>query len=136
MLRGIVCTFSMYLLVFLIGCSSGASDNPDLGTVEGTVTIDGKKMKNVFVSFAPDGDGRPSNGVTDEDGAYRLVYSTTEMGAKVGAHTVKISSYNDADPNDMDAQMATTEVVPEKYLDVEKTVEVTAGSNTIDLTYP
>ena len=126
----------MLTLTLLLGCGGGGGDTPDLANVTGTVTIDGETKKNVKVTFAPVDGGRASTGITDENGSYKLVYSTTEMGAKVGSHTVKIASYDDTDPNDPNAPMIPPEVVPEDYLDVEKTIEVTGGSNTIDLAYP
>ncbi|TWT62392.1 carboxypeptidase-like regulatory domain-containing protein [Rubinisphaera italica] len=126
-----------FTLLFIgIGCGGGTGDSPDLGRVSGTVLVDGKPLENVLVSFAPEDGSRASTGVTDASGQYQLTYSTSEMGAKIGKHNVKISSYNDSDPNDPNAPMVPPEIVPKDYLEISKPVEVTAGSNTIDLTYP
>ncbi|WP_339746684.1 hypothetical protein [uncultured Rubinisphaera sp.] len=129
-------TLGFSLLFIGLGCGGGPGDAPNLGRVSGTLTIDGKPLENVLVSFAPEDGSRASTGVTDASGQYQLTYSTSEMGAKIGKHNVKISSYNDSDPNDPNAPMVPPEIVPKDYLEISKPVEVTAGSNTIDLTYP
>lgn len=79
---------------------AGCADNgPALGTVSGTVTMDGKPLPNAIVSFVPEAGGRASVGTTDENGNYNLGF-IDRMGALVGKHKVSITSVVQGD--DMD----------------------------------
>ncbi|MBA3316252.1 MAG: carboxypeptidase regulatory-like domain-containing protein [Planctomycetota bacterium] len=94
----------------------------------GTVTMDGKPLPQALVRFLPQ-DGvvnRPSTGVTEIDGTYRLLYSAREEGAVVGPAKIEIST---GDPE----QPMYPETVPAKY-NAETTLsrEVEAGSNVFD----
>jgi hypothetical protein len=123
--------------VTLAGCSPPPADQPPLGTVRGTVTMDGRPLAGVDVVFAPD-TGRPSVATTDASGRYELWYINTTKGAKVGPHTVFIRP---AEPTDAEAPAAASggapvaarPVVPAKY-NARSTLaaEVKPGSNTID----
>ncbi|MCH9655664.1 MAG: carboxypeptidase-like regulatory domain-containing protein [Planctomycetes bacterium] len=117
-------------LMFSVGCGgSGASDQPDLGTVSGVVKMDGQPLANVTVSFSP-AQGRPSNGKTDTEGNYNLGYIGDTKGAVIGAHTVSIST-----PQEAPTPPGTTykDPIPAKY-NVKTTLkeEVKAGDNTIN----
>ena len=71
---------------FLIaGC--GRSDLPELGTVSGTVSLDGKPLADAIVNFTPEQGGRPSTGQTDTTGHYTLVYVADAEGAVVGTQS-------------------------------------------------
>jgi hypothetical protein len=133
------CKPGAILVLFCLagGCSSRPADMPDLGTVSGTVTIDGKPASDVLVRFSPEDGGRPSSGATDKNGFYRLNYSVAAPGAKVGMHSVSIVSSVPIDTSDPQAMMNPPPGnVPEKYQKMKKQIEVKAGRNTIDLTYP
>jgi hypothetical protein len=73
-----------------IGCGRG--DLPELGDVEGVVTMDGKALENVMVQFHCDKGGRPGSGVTDKDGRYKLQYTADASGTKVGPSRVEVST--------------------------------------------
>ena len=79
-------------LLLLVGAAlSGGcmgQDGPELGTVVGRVTIDGKPAQQVRVVFSL-GHSRPSAAVTDSDGRYELLYTVNRKGALPGAHTVQ-----------------------------------------------
>lgn len=121
----------------VFGCRSQPEDLPDLGKVSGTVTIDGNKLPNVVVTFAPQAGGRSSSGVTDSNGFYSLGFSAEAQGAMVGNHKVFVSSKVDYDPNDPDGPMVPPAGnVPSDYANIIKEASVSAGSNTIDLAYP
>ena len=77
-------SFSLVLLVTLIGCG-GDSDLPDLGSVTGTVTLDGKPLPNATVEFTPVDGGRPSVAMTEDDGEYELEYTPGNFGATPGS---------------------------------------------------
>jgi len=122
-------------MLFVSGCGGGG---PELGRVSGTVTIDGKPAANVKVSFTPVDGGRSSMATTDANGQYELAFSTTEKGALVGSHDAGILP---AEPGvdvgtGSGSEMLVDTSIPQKYVDAKKKVEVKAGSNTIDLTYP
>jgi hypothetical protein len=82
-------------LLLAEGCGSGApADQPELGEVTGVVTLDGKPLPNVIVTFNP-AKGRPSIGTTDEMGSYTLSYLGHLDGAVVGPNTVTIATPQD-----------------------------------------
>lgn len=125
------------LVIFV--CHAVGCGNSGLGTVTGTVHLDGEPLPDALVTFQPQagdsGDGgamvRPSMGRTDEQGKYELVYSRDKMGAVVGEHKVSISTYQDGGGGDYGE--GTPEKVPTKYnIDTELTATVTSGQNTID----
>lgn len=68
------------------GCSSGLN----LTDVTGNVTKDGTPLVDALVEFYPEGKAAPSYGKTDEDGNFKLYYSTGPSGAFVGEHRVHI----------------------------------------------
>jgi hypothetical protein len=123
---------SIVLSIILIGCGGG--DTPDLVTVEGTVTLDGKALPNATVEFTPSGEegGRPSIAVTDESGDYELQYTAANAGAPPGKYTVRITTATtttDEQGNDVDVP----ETLPAKYnVETELEKEVKAGANTFD----
>lgn len=71
------------------GCGP-SSDQPELGLVTGTVTLDGEPLQRVAVVFSPD-NGRPARGRTDLSGKYELTYIHDTMGTKVGHNRVEIA---------------------------------------------
>ena len=136
-MRFMVSQLVLFCVVVLAGCNGTNQDSPPLGKVSGTVIIDGKQASNVAVNFSPVEGGRPSSGVTGSDGAYRLVYTSSSMGAIIGKHRVTISNYSQHDINEIGAPMDVSSgvVVPE-YAKIVKEVTVERGSNTINLEYP
>ena len=79
------------MAVALVGCG-GSGDTPELGTVEGTVTLDGKPLANATVTFIPQDteQRRPSNAQTNESGEFELKYSREHDGAPPGKYLVEI----------------------------------------------
>ena len=72
------------LVVALVGCGG-----PALVGVSGTLTHKGKPVPNALVSFMPE-NGRPSSGITDEDGHFTLQYDSEHEGSLIGKHTVSV----------------------------------------------
>ena len=104
----------------IIGC--GGADHPDLGTVTGTVTIDGKPMAGVNIAFMPEV-GRPSTAVVDEQGRYELLYTEGLAGTKVGPNKVSFSW-----PTGVSGI-----AIPARYAEKsELKAEIKPGSNTFD----
>ena len=118
------------LSLLATGCGSGYS----LGTVTGTVTLDGKPLPQATVTFSR-GQGRMSVGTTDEQGRYKLLYTVNQQGAEPGTHTVRITAQIDAvsGEGDLAAVEGRKELLPPRYHDrTELTAEVKPGRNTID----
>lgn len=83
----IPCGLGIVLLATL-GCG-GSGDRPELGQVQGQVTLDGQPLPKCSVHFDPQG-ARASTGFTDEAGRYRLRYIRDIRGAVLGEHQVRI----------------------------------------------
>jgi len=114
------------MLGFMSGCGS-SGDNPDLGRVQGVVTLDGKPVANAEISFSPVNGERYSIGKTDERGHYSLSFSANDSGAAVGEHVVKILS------EEADLETSEDPVLPAAYnSESQLKVNVKSGSNTID----
>ena len=113
---------SVAALVFCIGC--GGSNAPEVGTVSGTVTHDGKPLAEAGVLFTPEG-ARHSVAWTDAAGRYELNYLREMQGAVVGEHVVKITTFDD--------EAEIPESLPACY-NRESTLRrtVKSGSNTFD----
>jgi len=101
------------------GCSAG--DHPELGTVHGTVTLDGRPLAGACVVFQPSPKGRASSGLTDKTGRYELIYLREIKGAKVGPHRVRITTASEEHPD---------ERLPARYHhETILTAEVQSGEN-------
>ena len=125
MKSGLVKRFALGLVVVASGCAEMT-----VAPVSGTITLDGEPLQRASVMFQPQAGGRPSSGLTDENGFYRLGYSMTEEGAEVGPCTVKISTA--LETGDYGSKLA-KELVPKRYLREPVVVEVEPKSNTIDI---
>jgi hypothetical protein len=122
-------TFIIGALLLALGCGP-PSDQPELGLVTGTVTLDGKPLPNVWVGFAPT-TGRSSMGLTDKDGHYKLDYLYDTPGAKVGQHTVTITTPQEDESGGLVPNFK--ELVPAQYnTKTTLTAVVESGENKID----
>jgi hypothetical protein len=115
-------------LLVVLGCNS--VDHPDLGYVEGTVTLDGEPVEGAYITFFQQG-SRPSSGKTDENGYYELYYTNTAKGATPGEHTVRITTHEAGDESE--GIEGTEEKIPAKYnANTELTRTVEPGNNEIN----
>lgn len=125
----------MFCLTILCLPIVGCGHNMKVAPVSGTVTLDGAPLKRASVLFEPEAGGRPSFGVTDENGKYTLAYSMHEGGAEVGNCTVKITTLlkdEDDDGNPVESKTA-VEQVPERYAKDPVVVKVEPKTNTINI---
>jgi hypothetical protein len=130
---------SLFLLVASIvsvsfGSGCGSRGGPPLGTVTGTVTLDGEPVPGVSVTFIPEDRGSPSYGGTDENGVYRLFFNQNRLGAEVGTHNVIIEN-REPETDDSGKLIDDTPVVkiPKKYQQPgQLTADVGSGRNNID----
>ena len=113
--------------IALLGCGH---PNMNVAPVSGIVTLDGAPLKRASVTFEPKDGGRPSFGVTNEQGRYILEYSMNELGAKVGVCSVRITTENRGDDS---GTKATKELVPKTYRTTPLEVQVESKKNTIDI---
>ncbi len=81
LLSGLACL----ALAAMVGCG------PNVGTVTGTVTLDGQPGANLVVAFTPEGGGTSGAATTDGAGNYKLS-STLGAGVPPGKYKVTISS--------------------------------------------
>ncbi len=83
------------LALNLSGCG-GTGDQPQLGRVTGTVTMDGKPLYGTAVVYYPD-KGRPARGTTNLFGKYELTYIRQTPGTKVGHNRVEIAPHEEGE---------------------------------------
>src|SRR4051794_24628619 len=102
----------------LSGC--GRSDGPELGQVEGIITINNEPASQVMIEFQPqEPGGSPSFGFADDNGRYRLKFSGTRSGALIGTHTIRVMFDDDPSPDSPPPEIK----IPAKY---NKKSELTA----------
>jgi len=112
------------LLVLLVAClAAGCGGGPNVVPVSGRVTLDGKPVAGVHVSFQPvatEGNKNPGGGsyaITDADGRFTLrLVEGGGAGAAVGKHRVEITTRIEVD-NATDSVKAPNPktVIPAKY---------------------
>ncbi len=123
---------AMVLLIFATGC--GSRDGVQLVPVQGHVTLDGQPLDRATVTFQP-ADGRPSVGITDAKGFYRMQYTATRPGALLGPHSVSISSEVRGTTNEATGESipGRKEILPLRYRDnSELTAVVERGKKAYD----
>ncbi|WP_437206338.1 carboxypeptidase-like regulatory domain-containing protein [Planctomicrobium sp. SH664] len=124
--HGIRRLLASVMLLALVGCGRG--DAPDVASVEGTVTLDGRPLERATVTFQPEG-GRPSFGTTDAAGKYRMVYTMDKSGVMLGPNKVYIRTRFEDD----NGRVVQQEFLPAKYHDrSELTANVENKPNVID----
>ncbi len=130
------------LIILQLGCTT--SDQPDLGQVTGTITLEGMPLTGVAVVFQPES-GRPARGMTDAEGRYDLTYIRQTKGTKIGPNRVEIApseegeGSSDVETGDGEPQPVTRlsksgkPLVPARYnVQSELKADVQPGDNTFD----
>ncbi len=119
----------MATVLSISGCGGG-SGLPELGAVEGKVTAGGQPLANATVTFSPVTEGRPSSGVTDENGEYSLLYTVDTLGALPGQHRVTIQeSVMEKESYEEGASESEAGRSPASSSDESLMFEVQTGSN-------
>jgi len=119
-------------LAAALGCGGTPAGYPELGQVDGTVTLDGQPLANADIMFGPTKGGRPAQARTESDGGYELTYIGAVEGAELGTYKVTISKLESGDPSDT-APPEYKQLVPDRYnTKSELSVEVKSGSQTHD----
>jgi hypothetical protein len=127
------------LVVAALCCGAGCQPSANIVPVSGRVTLDGKPLAGVHVSFepiAPKGKleaGGGSYAIADGDGKYKLLMVDGEKpGAVVGKHRVAFTARSQV-PDDIDlpTKPPPPVAVPDKFSrNSELTFEVPAGGTT------
>lgn len=115
-------------VLFLVACGCSRSDAPQTAPVEGTVTLSGKPLSHVGVTFLPDSAGPIAAGNTDERGHFTLRTVKPGDGAVIGTHKVVLGTAEEGPPKGGAA------LVPGRYgsLDTtDLTAEVKAGQKNV-----
>lgn len=111
------------LALTITGC--GRSDLPELGRVQGTVTLDGKPIPNAAVGFYPLSGGRQALAIIDQEGHYELTFVDGVEGAKTGVNEVTVFWPDGSTP---------TAKIPAKYNSkTELEFDVKPGKNKYDI---
>lgn len=128
------------LFVLLLFTGAGCAGKDPLVPVRGRITLDGKPLKDVIVTFTPIGDTRGNGalGGTDADGRFTLTDVRGSAGAVVGEYKVSLypapaSSRRD-DPADVVSKGGLG--VPAIYLDLNNTplrATIPPGGGTVEL---
>jgi len=119
-------------LLALASLLTGCGGEMKVAPVSGVVTLDGKPLDRASVVFKPEAGGRPSFGVTDEQGRFTLAYSMDEDGAEVGSATVTVSTKLQAEGAAENAPRG-AERVPVRYAKKPLRVTVEAKANQMEL---
>ena len=108
-------------------------DGPELGSVTGTVTLDGTPLPGARVEFQPQArETSPSYATTDAAGHYELIYGIDQYGAMPGQHAVRITTFAQHNDGEGMAKMVPERVPPRYNAETELIKEVESGDNTID----
>lgn len=122
------------LLTGFLGVGCGGGRGPQLGSVTGTITLNGEPLPGVSVTFIPEDQGSPSYGGTDKNGVYRLQFNQARAGAELGTHHVIIEVPEPA-TDDSGKRIDSTPIVkiPNKYRQPGTlTADVSSGKNIVD----
>jgi hypothetical protein len=91
MFRFIIVSLYLTVLTFFFGCQP---QRPELLTVSGKVTLDGKNLEGARIAFTPKNQstGEGGSGVTDAEGNYKLkAISSASFGVTAGEYLVTVS---------------------------------------------
>lgn len=126
-----------FLVLCLLPWScSNHGDGPEFHRVDGRVTLDGEPLAGARILFTPVTGGRPSFGMTDDAGRYKLAYSSAGVGTPAGEYSVFISTYR-AEEEDADTGgtiPSSPETVPVNYnRDTTLRVSVPGGEYDFEL---
>jgi hypothetical protein len=114
--------------VVIAGCGS---DRPPLGSLTGTVTLDGKPVQYAGLMFSPVDGGRPSVGGTNEKGEFEAMYVYGVPGAIIGKHRVV---FEEGSPESEEDEFKPYAPPANNYTISPKEIEVDSGGTVINFT--
>src|SRR5262245_58137456 len=91
--------FSRHLLpAIVLLVAAGGCNRSGLVNASGRLTYKGQPVPSTYVIFYPEEEGRrPSQGLTYDEGNFKLLSSTTASGVLVGKHAVILKYYVSGD---------------------------------------
>jgi hypothetical protein len=125
---GLLAVALSILCLGLSGCG-GNGDQPELGLVTGTVTLDGKPLYGTAVVFYPD-NGRPARGRTDLNGKYELTYIRQTLGTKVGHNRVEVAPDEEGEEDAEELENSGENTGPAKQPRDREKIRIPARYNT------
>ncbi|HBJ36248.1 MAG TPA: hypothetical protein DDZ51_16155 [Planctomycetaceae bacterium] len=96
--------------------------------MKGTITLDGKPYPSAQVRFVPES-GRPSIGITDESGAYTLMFIRDEKGAAPGNYKVDVTTVHVSTSDTTGGKEPAEKILPKYNTMTELTATVEPGEN-------
>ncbi len=104
---------SAYLVVVLLaGCGSSG---PEIASVKGTITLDGKPLPNATIVFIPP-EGRPAGAKTNAEGKYELNFSNGRKGTMPGLNKIRLTTLSEASQDENgNAIPGSKEIIPMQY---------------------
>lgn len=84
-----------FSVLILLAAMTGCGGDDRVGSVRGTVTLDGKPVGDAGVTFMPKAGGRPAFGITAADGTYELTTFEIGDGALIGNHLITITAVDE-----------------------------------------
>ena len=127
-------------LIWIVLSAGCGQRGPRVVKVSGNVTRAGKPVSKLMVNFYPE-KGRPSWGITDQDGNYKLNYDHTRDGAVTGNHKVWVKVQASSAKEEYELSKGLIKLHPEMSAIVQKygenasplTAEVKEDNQVIDL---
>lgn len=114
--------FMPLVALAILGCGR---DLPELGRVQGTVTLDGKPLPGVAVGFYPLSGGRQALAIADQEGKYDLTFVHGVSGAQTGPNEVTVFWPDETTP---------AASIPARYnKESDLKFDVKPGKNTFDI---
>jgi len=104
---------AVLLTLICLGCSSSG---PEIASVSGRITMDGKPLPDATVVFIPE-NGRSAAGRTDANGVYALNFTEGRHGAIPGPNSISITTARESeqDENGKVLRPAAKETIPMEY---------------------
>ena len=87
--RGAVFGWLVFAGTVLSLTSGCGPSHPKLGQVTGKLIMDGEPIANGSIEFIPEGGGRPSLALTDEEGKFTAFYLPNVPGVERGKHRIR-----------------------------------------------
>jgi hypothetical protein len=128
MLRRFVSSMALLTVGVLVGCGSGVKPEvvPPLHPVSGKVTLDGKPIDKVAVTFVPaeNNKGNGGSGSTDAEGRFNLKYRNGEDGIPAGDYIMVCTKLTMPDGSPIPegqtaADVMAVDQIPERYRKVD-----------------
>jgi hypothetical protein len=120
-------------ICFSLLCVSGCGgDRPPLGSLTGTVTLDGKPVPYGGLMFLPIDGGRASIGGTNEKGEFKAMYVRGVPGAIIGKHRV---TFDEGSAEEKKEDEFKPYAPPANNFNISPTeIEVVAGGTVVNFT--